>query len=66
MSEKEYRFYEFKIEVNPDEKENFSRFCFECFRLAVTSFPSISSKMLRGEGFVVCPRDDFVRPLSPE
>ena len=66
MSEKCRRLYEFEIEVSPDERENLVRFWLECFRLAITCFPSLSFKMFQGLDFVVCPKADVAHASSPE
>jgi hypothetical protein len=66
MFEKELRSYAFVIEVSPNEKENFARFWFECFRLAITRFPSLSFKMFQDVDFAVCPKVDIARVSNPE
>ena len=61
MAKKELRSYTFVIEVSPDEKENFTRFWLECFRLAITCFSSLSFKMFQGVDFGLCPKVDVAR-----
>jgi hypothetical protein len=65
MHEKKFCRNVFEIGVTPDEKENFARFWFECLRLAVTCFPSLSFKMFQDVDFAVCPKGDVARVSNP-